>query len=244
MLSTGKSNAEPNKRHAQKGRRYHMSQPSERTRPDLSSFHHPRFAAFYERQSRGKSEQRFFEPLRRELLEHAHGVVLEVGAGTGLNFALYAPEKITRVEAIEPDNMMLTYARNRLPLACVPLTVTQAAAEALPFADGTFDCVVATLVFCSVGDPARGLAEIHRVLKPGGTLLLLEHIRSTSRFAARLQDLLVPLTTRLAGNCHWNRDTAQAVKAAGFQIQASRLVSGWLLPMLLLQAIRTEEQAT
>src|SRR5437660_12336666 len=98
MLSTGKSNAEPNKRHAQKGRRYHMSQPSERTRPDLSSFHHPRFAAFYERQSRGKSEQRFFEPLRRELLEHAHGVVLEAGPGIGLKFDLSAPEQIRRVE--------------------------------------------------------------------------------------------------------------------------------------------------
>lgn len=221
-----------------------MSQSPESTRTDLSSFHHPRFAAFYERQSRGKSEQRFFEPLRRELLEQAHGVVLEVGAGTGLNFAFYAPEKVTRVEAVEPDSAMLSYARNRLSLARVPLTVTQAPVEHLPFADGTFDCVVATLVFCSVGDPARGLAEIRRVLKPGGILLLLEHVRSTSRFAARLQDLLVPLTTRMAGNCHWNRDTGQAVKAAGFQIQASRQVSGWLLPMLLLRATYTEEQAT
>lgn len=221
-----------------------MSQSPERTRLDLSSFHHPRFAAFYERQSRGKSEQRFFEPLRRELLAHAHGIVLEVGAGTGLNFALYAPEKVTRVEAVEPDSAMLAYARNRLSQAQVPLTVTQAAVEALPFADGMFDCAVATLVFCSVGNPARGLAEIRRVLKPGGTLLLLEHVRSTSRFAARLQDLLVPLTTRIAGNCHWNRDTGQAVNAAGFQIQTSRLVSGWLLPMLLLQATSTEGQAT
>ena len=219
-----------------------MGQPPERTETDLSRLHHPRFAAFYERQSRGKSEQRLFEPLRRELLEQAHGVVLEIGAGTGLNFALYAPEKVTRVEAVEPDSAMLVYARNRLSLARVPLTITQAPAEALPFADGTFDCVVATLVFCSVGDPARGFAEIRRVLKPHGALLLLEHVRSTSRFAARLQDLLVPLTTRIAGNCHWNRDTAQVVKAAGFQIQASRQVSGWLLPMLLLQATRAEEQ--
>ncbi|HLG63828.1 MAG TPA: class I SAM-dependent methyltransferase [Ktedonosporobacter sp.] len=221
-----------------------MSQPPEGTKPDLSSFHHPRFAAFYERQSGGKSERRFFEPLRREVLAQAHGVVLEVGAGTGLNFALYEPEKVTQVEAVEPDSAMLAYARNRLPLARVPLTVTQATAEALPFADRMFDCVVATLVFCSVGDPVRGFVEIRRVLKPGGTLLLLEHVRSTSRFAALLQDLLVPLTTRMAGNCHWNRDTAQAVNAAGFQIQSTRIVSGWLLPMLLLQATRPEELAT
>src|SRR5579885_2206994 len=208
-----------------------MSQPPEGTKPDLSSFHHPRFAAFYERQSGGKSERRFFEPLRREVLAQAHGVVLEVGAGTGLNFALYEPEKVTQVEAVEPDSAMLAYARNRLPLARVPLTVTQATAEALPFADRMFDCVVATLVFCSVGDPVRGFVEIRRVLKPGGTLLLLEHV-------------LVPLTTRMAGNCHWNRDTAQAVNAAGFQIQSTRIVSGWLLPMLLLQATRPEELAT
>jgi ubiquinone/menaquinone biosynthesis C-methylase UbiE len=178
------------------------------------------------------------------LLGRAQGVVLEVGAGTGLNFALYAPEKVTRVEAVEPDSAMLTYARERLPLARVPLTLTQAGAEALPFADGTFDCAVATLVFCSVGDPARGFQEIRRVLKPGGTLLLLEHVRAKAHLAARLQDLLVPLTTRLAGNCHWNRDTAQAVRAAGFQVGELRQVSGWLLPMILLQATCAEEHLT
>ncbi len=218
-----------------------MSQGPKSTQTDLSGFYHPRFAAFYERLSQGKDEQRFLEPLRRELLAQAHGIVLEVGAGTGLNFALYAPAKVTRVEAIEPDSAMLTYARDRLPLAHVPLTLTQAPAEALPFANEAFDCAVATLVFCSVGDPAHGFQEIRRVLKPGGTLLLLEHVRAKQRFAARLQDLLVPLTKRLAGNCHWNRDTGQTVSVSGFQIRETRQVDGWLLPMLLLQATRTAE---
>jgi ubiquinone/menaquinone biosynthesis C-methylase UbiE len=217
-----------------------VSQSPESIQPDLSGFHHPRFAAAYERQSRGQSEQRFFEPLRRELLAHAHGIVLEIGAGTGLNFAFYLPEKVTRVEAIEPDSAMLNYARDRLSQTRIPLTLTQASAEALPFANDTFDCVVATLVFCSVADPARGFQEIRRVLKPGGTLLLLEHVRSQGRFTAYLQDLLVPLTTRLLGNCHWNRDTGQAVAAAGFQIRESRQVSGWFLPMTLLQATYTD----
>jgi ubiquinone/menaquinone biosynthesis C-methylase UbiE len=202
--------------------------------------HHPRFAAHYERLSRGSGEQRFFEPLRRELIEQAHGRVLEVGAGTGLNFSFYLPEKVVSVEAVEPDTTMLSYARNRLPLVPVPLNLTQAAAEALPFADGFFDCALATLVFCSVGDPVRGLQEMRRVLKPGGTLLLLEHVRAQGRFAASLQGLLVPLTTRLAGNCHWNRDTSHAAREAGFQVLQERRLSGWLLPILLLQATHSE----
>lgn len=199
---------------------------------------HPRFSTRYERLSQGRGERRFFEPLRREVIEQAHGLVLEIGTGTGLNFPFYLPEKVTRVEAIEPDTTMLSYAQSRLPLARVPLGLTQAAAEALPFADGLFDCAVATLVFCSVNDQARAFQEIQRVLKPGGILLLLEHVRAQGYFAAHLQDLLVPLTTRLAGNCHWNRETGQSVSQAGFQIQQERRLRGWLLPILLLQATR------
>lgn len=213
-----------------------MSETFDSMTPRAAHVHHPRFAAYYERASQGRSERRFMEPLRQELAAQAHGMVLEVGAGTGLNFPFYLPEKVTRVEALEPDSTMLTYAQERLKLARVPLTLTQAPAESLPFADAAFDCVLATLVFCSVGDPARGLQEIRRVLKPGGTLLLLEHVRAHNRFAAGLQDLLVPLTTRVIGNCHWNRETGLAVREAGFQIQQERHLDGWLLPMLLLRA--------
>lgn len=215
-----------------------MSQRPVDSRSDTPPVHHPRFAAYYERQSQGSSERRFFEPLRRELLEQAHGRVLEIGAGTGLNFSLYPPEQVAQVEAIEPDSTMLSYARKRLPQARVPLTLMQASAESLPFAAETFDCVVATLVFCSVSDPVRAFQEIRRVLKPGGTLLLLEHVRAQSRFVAFLQDLLVPLTTRVIGNCHWNRATGQTVRASGFQILHEHLQSGWFLPMLSLQATK------
>lgn len=203
-----------------------------------SPIHHPFFTAYYERTSRGSKLYRFFEPLRHELIGLAHGLVLEVGAGTGLNFSFYEPEKVERVEATEPDPAMLVYARRSLSLARVPLTISQARAEALPFASNTFDCAVATLVFCSVDDPLMSFQEIRRVLKPSGTLLLLEHVRSQQRFIALLQDLLVPVSTRFGGNCHWNRDPVSAATEAGFQVRQLRRLNGGLHPMLLLQATR------
>src|SRR6266478_46487 len=115
---------------------------------------HHLFAAYYERVSHSRSERTFMEPLRKEIAGQASGVVLEIGAGNGLNFAFYDPGLVERVEAIEPDTAMLRYARERAAEAPVPVTLTQAPVESLPFADATFDCAVATLVFCSVTDPA------------------------------------------------------------------------------------------
>jgi len=203
-----------------------------------SQIFHPRFAAFYERYARLGSERRLTDPLRQETAGQAYGVILEVGAGTGLNFSWYRPEQVERVEAIEPDSAMLAYARERVRQAGVPISLTQASVEALPFADASFDSVVVTLVFCSVEDSAQGMQEIRRVLKPQGTLFLFEHVRSQSAWVARLQDALVPLTTRLFGNCHWNRDTAQTVQEAGFAITHVRRVKGGLDPHIVLQALR------
>src|SRR5437867_10544238 len=162
-----------------------------------SQIFHPRFAAFYEWYAHLGSERRLTDPLRQETAGQAYGVVLEVGAGTGLNFSWYHPERVERMEAIEPDSAMLAYARERVGQASVPISLTQASVEALPFADAIFDSVVVTLVFCSAEDPAQGMQEIKRVLKPQGTLFLFEHVRSQSAWVARLQDALVPLTTRL-----------------------------------------------
>ena len=203
-----------------------------------SQIFHPRFAAFYERYARLGSERRLTDPLRQETAGQAYGVILEVGAGTGLNFSWYRPEQVERVEAIEPDSAMLAYARERVRQAAVPISLTQASVEALPFADASFDSVVVTLVFCSVEDAVQGMQEIRRVLKPQGTLFLFEHVRSQSAWVARLQDALVPLTTRLFGNCHWNRDTAQTVQEAGFAITHVRRVKGGLDPHIVLQALR------
>jgi ubiquinone/menaquinone biosynthesis C-methylase UbiE len=197
---------------------------------------HRFFARIYERLSRGPTEISFMDPLRRETAGQARGVVLEVGPGNGLNFSFYDPAQVEHVEAAEPDTAMLRYARQRLETARVPINLVQAAAENLPFADATFDTVVATLVFCSVTDPARGLQEIRRVLKPGGTLYMVEHVRSPKPWAARIQDIITPLARRVSGNCHWNRDTARKVAEAGLHITSQRDLRGIFLPMVVLQA--------
>ena len=220
----------------------HETTTRERKRP--SQIFHPRFAAFYEWFARLGQQRRLIDPLREASAGQAYGIVVEVGAGNGLNFSWYQSARVEQVEAVEPDSAMLAYARERAGQAAVPIVLTQASVEALPFADATFDSAVATLVFCSVSDPVRGLQEIKRVLKPGGTLFLFEHVRSKTTVLAQVQDTLVPVTTRLFGNCHWNRDAEHLVREAGFQVAQVRAVAGGfsLMPHLLLAAQRKEEE--
>ena len=206
--------------------------------PGTQEISSPRFAAFYNWLMDRPLVRRWFDPMRREIVGRAQGVVLEVGAGGGQNFPFYDPTRVVRVEAVEPDGAMLVAARRGLAAAPVPITLTRAPVEALPFPDAQFDTVVVTLVFCSVGDPERGLREIWRVLKPGGTLLLLEHVRAQGKLVAWLQDVLVPVTTRCMGNDHWNRDTLHMVLQTGFQVIQVRQLSGGLQPMLSLAASR------
>jgi ubiquinone/menaquinone biosynthesis C-methylase UbiE len=158
---------------------------------------------------------------RRWLVAGAAGRTLDVGSGTGRNLPLYAAG--VRVIAIEPAWDTLRRARRRAP--GVPLV--QGDAQALPFRDGAFDTVVSGLVFCSVRDPARGLAEVRRVLQPGGVLRMLEHVRATRGWKARVQDRWQPWWTRISGGCHWNRETERTVEAAGFAIDpATRRAKG------------------
>lgn len=149
---------------------------------------------------------------RRWLVLGARGLTLDVGCGTGRNLPLYGPA--ARAIGLEPCPETLRKARRRWPRT--PLV--RGSAEALPFRDGAFDTVVSGLVFCSVPRPEVGLAEVRRVLKSDGQLRMIEHVRATTPWKARLQDFLQPAWTRLAGGCHPNRDTEQAVAAAGFAI--------------------------
>ena len=175
------------------------------------------------------AERFYLGRLRRELLARGRGRVLEIGAGTGPNLAHYG--KDARVVLSEPDWAMLRRVPRDGTLAVL------ACAERLAFAAGSFDTIVSTLVLCTVTDQAQALAEIRRVLRPGGRLLLLEHVRSGDLPTARLQACLTPAWKKLARGCHLDRDTAAALTDAGFRIQSlERLVPVGILPLILAHA--------
>ncbi|MGH3908571.1 MAG: class I SAM-dependent methyltransferase [Pseudonocardiaceae bacterium] len=190
---------------------------------DLSQFQHPRFARMYERIS-AESEQRGTAEQRDLVLAGLSGRVIEVGAGNGLNFAHY-PETVTEVVAVEPEDRLRALAERAAAQAQVPVRVVSGHAGALPAEDGTFDAAVASLVLCSVADVPAALAEIRRVLRPGGKLRFFEHVRSTNPLLGLLQDALTPLWSRAGGGCHLNRDTAESIRAAGFNIEPLRRFS-------------------
>ncbi|MGF9648116.1 class I SAM-dependent methyltransferase [Pseudarthrobacter oxydans] len=192
--------------------------PSDESGPE--ELQHPRFARAYARaveemNRRGGTEH------RRVILAGLSGTVIEIGAGDGSAFALY-PETVTQVLAIEPDDYLRNLALARASSVRVPITVRAGTAEQVPAEDAGTDAVVASLVLCSVAHQATALAEIRRVLRPGGTLAFYEHVRSHNRLLAAAEDLLTPAWQRMAGGCHPNRDTLRAITAAGFTVQASR----------------------
>jgi ubiquinone/menaquinone biosynthesis C-methylase UbiE len=152
----------------------------------------------------------------------AQGRVLEVGIGTGLNLPHY--RNAQAVAAIDPDGESLQRARARRNGTVIGLS--QARAEALPFADESFDAVVGTLTFCSIGEPARALDEVRRVLKAGGALRLVEHVRVHNRWIAGIQDVITPVWRQIAGNCRLNRDTLAAVERAGFHVRRVHRLMG------------------
>lgn len=181
----------------------------------------PLFARIYARMS-ARMEERGMGALRRELLSGVAGRVVEVGAGNGLNFAHY-PSAVTELIAVEPEPYLRSVAQQAAGHAPVPVTVIAGSADHLPLPDASVDAGVVSLVLCSVEDQATALAELRRVIRPGGKLHFLEHVRADTARLRRLQELAQATVWPLfGGGCHPARDTLGSITAAGFQVEGAR----------------------
>jgi ubiquinone/menaquinone biosynthesis C-methylase UbiE len=155
--------------------------------------------------------------LRHDLLAGAHGSTLDIGSGTGLNLAHY-PDDIDELVLAEPDPPMRARLERRLDRAGRKARLIDAPAEQLPFPDGSVDTVVSTFVLCTVDAPELALREIERVLRPGGQLLFIEHVRSESTRLADWQDRLAEPWRRFARGCRCNRATSELIVASGLRL--------------------------
>jgi ubiquinone/menaquinone biosynthesis C-methylase UbiE len=179
---------------------------------------HPIFARVYGWSS-PKQDAGGLAVYRRRLLAGLTGAVIEVGAGNGLNFAYYPPE-VTRVLAVEPEPYLRELAEHAARKAPVPVDVIDGDAERLPAGEAAFDAAVASLVLCSVRDPAQALRELRRVVRPGGQLRVFEHVRADTPALGRVQRILdATIWPALCGGCHTHRDTMAAIERAGFTIE-------------------------
>lgn len=199
---------------------------------------YPRFAVEADR--RGQAEH------RAELLAGASGRVVELGAGTGRNFRHY-PVTVSELIAVEPEPRLRRLAEVEATRVAVNVRVVEGVASRLPLEDGTCDVGVASLVLCSVPDPARALAELRRVIRPGGELRFYEHVASLQPGLARAQRLVDRLFwPNLSGGCHCGRDTLAAIERAGFAVETCRrfrfkpspLIGFWTAPHVLSVARR------
>jgi ubiquinone/menaquinone biosynthesis C-methylase UbiE len=173
------------------------------------------FAAMYDHQVT-KMEREGLGDIRRRTVGEASGRVLEIGAGTGANLEHYGPN-VTSLTLTDPEQPMLKRLAPRVRDTARQATVLRAPAEDLPFDEDSFDTVVSTLVLCGVSDQARSLREVRRVLRPGGKLIFVEHVRSEEPKLARLQDRMNGLN-RFVVCCECNRPTLESITAAGFSI--------------------------
>lgn len=188
-----------------------------------SDVRHPIFARVFDRLSR--LMERDVGPYRHELLAGLSGTVVEVGAGNGINFAHY-PASVDQVIAVEPEPYMRARATEAAAAAMVSVTVRAGTADEVPAESGSADAAVASLVLCTVPDASAALAELRRILKPGGQLRFLEHVRAEGSRKAGFQQTLdrTGLWPLIGGGCHCSRDTVAAIRSAGFTLTELRSV--------------------
>jgi SAM-dependent methyltransferase len=175
------------------------------------------FAAMYDRGLKG-TEDAGLREMRRATLAEASGRTIDLGAGTGANLGLF-PEAVTELVLAEPDPHMAAKLRPKLGAAGSTAKLIEASAERLPFEDSSFDTAVFTLVLCTVPNPAAALTEAARILKPGGKLLFIEHVRAEDPGLARWQDRLERPWRFLADGCHCNRDTVAKIEASPLTVE-------------------------
>jgi ubiquinone/menaquinone biosynthesis C-methylase UbiE len=198
-----------------------MSEPiDDEVAPVKPSVRHPLFARFIERAA-ARNEERGQAELRQELLDGLSGRVIEVGAGTGPTFRHY-PQTVEEVVAVEPEPYLRGRATEVAHSVSIPIRVIDGTADRMPVEDSSFDAAVVCGVLCSVADPGAALAELRRVLRPGGTLRFYEHVRAEQTAFGRMQDAVDLVWPRLMGGCHPNRDTLAAMQRAGYQIESLR----------------------
>jgi ubiquinone/menaquinone biosynthesis C-methylase UbiE len=176
------------------------------------------FAAGYDRVMAG-TEAATLRGHRQALIPRASGRVLEIGGGTGANLPFYG-DGVKALTVTEPEEPMARRLKRRMGEAARDVDFVAAPAERLPFDDGAFDTVVSTLVLCTVPDQPQAVRELHRVLRPGGTLLFIEHVRADGPRLARWQDRLNWLQRRVGHGCNCNRATLDTMRANGFAIDA------------------------
>jgi ubiquinone/menaquinone biosynthesis C-methylase UbiE len=201
------------------------------------------FAATYDAMLKGVEEAGLNEH-RKRLLAGAEGRVIEIGSGTGVNLPLYGTNVADLVMCEPAAQMARRLEKKAAALSGRPVRITPDAAEELHEDRASFDVAVSTLVLCTVPDQQRALAEIHRVLRPGGRLLFLEHVRSEDPGLARWQDRLNGVSRFVAQGCNCNRDTLSAIRAAGFDVTSltrdqMKKAPPFARPLIVGTAVRT-----
>lgn len=151
---------------------------------------------------------------RKEVVSQASGTVLEIGFGSGLNLPFY--KNISKLYAVDPSVELYELAKERLQKTNFTLEYLPVSAEEIPLPDNAIDFVISTWNLCSIPHPEKALKEIFRILKPEGKFLFIEHGKSDNKILSSIQTLITPISKKIAGGCHWDRDMEKLIKEAGF----------------------------